>query len=180
MFNRLRKFWAAVVKRLFATPTTHDVRLWSIASISWCLLLIAVRTWLGLIGMTPALTEATSANSASPRCDLAAIIPLAVIATAVVGAPCSRRPGQLIEAMLPSDVDLLSDLDGIIYLNPKIANGALDLRMPKQQLHSAKIAGSMVDQHRFSSAQRVRAELCRIKSDTPYPLLDQPSILASG
>ncbi len=65
MFNRLRKFGAAVVKRLFATPTTHDVRLWSIASISWRLLLIAVRTWLGLIGMTPALTDATSANSAN-------------------------------------------------------------------------------------------------------------------
>ena len=73
--------------------------------------------------------------------------------------------------MLISDVDLLSDLDRIIDLDPKAANSALDLRMSEQQLHSAKVAGSTVDQHRLGSAQRMRAELRWVEADTGYPVL---------
>jgi hypothetical protein len=33
--------------------------------------------------------------------------------------------------MLPSDVDFLGNLDSIIYFDAEVANGALDLGMPK-------------------------------------------------
>lgn len=46
--------------------------------------------------------------------------------------------------MLPSESDLLSDLDGIVDLDPKVAHCALDLRMSKQELDGEKSAGSSV------------------------------------
>lgn len=60
----------------------------------------------------------------------------------------------------------------------KIANGALDFRVPKQELDRAKIARAPVDQHRLRTSQRVRSELRRIKSDTGNPLVDEPSVLS--
>jgi len=42
------------------------------------------------------------------------------------------RPQPLKGEMLASNVDLLSDLDRIVDLDPKIANSALDLRMSEQ------------------------------------------------
>lgn len=54
-------------------------------------------------------------------------VPIAAIAAFEVGAPCARRLGLLIESMLPSDIDLLSDLDRIVDLYPKVAHSALDL-----------------------------------------------------
>ncbi len=38
---------------------------------------------------------------------------------------------------IASDVDLFSNLDGIIDLDPEVANSALDLGMPEQELDSA-------------------------------------------
>ncbi len=46
-----------------------------------------------------------------------------------------------------SDIDLLRDLDGIIDIDTEISNGALDLRMSKQELDSSKVPGSPADQH---------------------------------
>jgi hypothetical protein len=55
----------------------------------------------------------------------------------VGGATCSAR--------LASHVDLLGYGHGIINLDTKIANRALDLRMAKQQLNSPQIAGTAID-----------------------------------
>jgi hypothetical protein len=38
-----------------------------------------------------------------------------------------------------SDLRLLSDLEGIIDLDPKILHGAFELSMPKKQLNCSKI-----------------------------------------
>lgn len=42
---------------------------------------------------------------------------------------------------------LLSDLDDLIDLNPKVPNDALDLGMSKQKLDGAEIASAALDQH---------------------------------
>jgi hypothetical protein len=64
-----------------------------------------------------------------------------------------------------SDIDLLRDLDCIIDLNTEVTDGALDLRMSKQQLDCTQVAGAPVDQHGLCASQRVGAKLCWIE---PY------------
>jgi hypothetical protein len=44
-----------------------------------------------------------------------------------------------------SDLDFFSDLNGIINLDAKVANGALDLCVAQQQLDCTQIARSPVD-----------------------------------
>lgn len=56
----------------------------------------------------------------------------------------------------------------------------LDLRMTQWQLNSAKDPGSAADRHRFSSAQRVCAELRWVDTDTGHPRPYEPGVLASG
>lgn len=67
--------------------------------------------------------------------------------------PDVRRPGPLAEQNRLSDVYLLRDLDGIVDFDAQIAHGALDLRMPKQELNGAQIAGAAVDQDRLRAPQ---------------------------
>jgi hypothetical protein len=47
------------------------------------------------------------------------------------------------------------DLDGLINLEAKISNRALDFRMAQWQLHGPQLVGSPVDQRRLGSAQRM-------------------------
>jgi hypothetical protein len=39
------------------------------------------------------------------------------------------------QSQLYSELDLLRDAEGVIHLDPEIANHALQLRMAEQQLH---------------------------------------------
>ena len=64
-----------------------------------------------------------------------------------------------------SDLDLFGNGQRVINLDPEIADGAFDLRVTQQQLDSPQIAGFAIDQRRFRSAQRMRAEQCGIKPD---------------
>ena len=61
-----------------------------------------------------------------------------------------------------SDVDLLGNGKGVIHLDAKVANRALDLAVPKKQLHSSQIARAAVDQRRLGSAKRMGAEDTRV------------------
>jgi hypothetical protein len=63
---------------------------------------------------------------------------------------------------LISDVDLLSDRQGIIHLDAKVANRALDLSVPEEQLDGSQITGAAVDQRRLGSAKRMGAEDMRV------------------
>jgi hypothetical protein len=62
--------------------------------------------------------------------------------------------GQSIPA-LPrrSNLDLLCNRDGIVYLYAKVPHGTLDLGMTEQQLDSAQIACPPVNQRRFRATQ---------------------------
>jgi hypothetical protein len=64
-----------------------------------------------------------------------------------------------------SDLDFFTDLNGIVNLDAKVANGALDLCVAQQQLDCTQIARSAVDQCGFRPPQRVRAELERVETD---------------
>lgn len=44
-----------------------------------------------------------------------------------------------------SNVNLLGNRKSVIYLDAKIANGTLDLGVPKQQLDRSQIAGTTID-----------------------------------
>ncbi len=64
-----------------------------------------------------------------------------------------------------SDFDLLSNRQRVVHLDPEIADGALNLRVTQEQLHGSQIAGLAIDQRRFRSAKRMRAEQRGIKPD---------------
>ena len=51
-----------------------------------------------------------------------------------------------------SDVDLLRDCQGIVDLDPQIADRAFQLGMPEQKLDRAKISGTPIDQGDLGSA----------------------------
>jgi hypothetical protein len=70
------------------------------------------------------------------------------------GRACRLCPGI-------SDVNLLGYGQRVVDLNPKVADGALDLRMAEEQLHG----GRAVDQRRLSAPQRVYAVEAQIKPD---------------
>lgn len=82
------------------------------------------------------------------------------------------------EVVLPSDIDLLGDLDCVIDLDAEVANRALDLGMSKQELDRAQIASAAVDQNRLRPSQRVGAELCRIEPNAGHPILNEPGVLS--
>lgn len=54
---------------------------------------------------------------------------------------------------LPSDIDLLRDLDGIVDLDAEITDSAFDLRVTEQELHGSKVTRPPVDQHGFGTSQ---------------------------
>ena len=62
----------------------------------------------------------------------------------------------------------------ILYVDAKIADRALDLRVAEQDLHSAEIACSLVDDGRFRPAERVGPVILRAQPDPGHPLIDQP------
>jgi len=78
-----------------------------------------------------------------------------------------------------SDVGLLSNLDGIIHFYAEVAHGALDLGVPKQELHRAQVSSPAINQHRLRAPQRVGTELGRIESDAGDPLMDKARVLPS-
>jgi hypothetical protein len=60
---------------------------------------------------------------------------------------------------------------------PEITHGALQLRVPKQQLHCSQIAGLLVNLCRLRSAQRMCAVCRAIEPGAVRPSMDDASIL---
>jgi hypothetical protein len=55
------------------------------------------------------------------------------------------------------------------YLNAKMSDSTLDLRVPKKELHGSQVAGSAVDQGRLGPAKGMRSEQVRVQSDVGDP-----------
>jgi hypothetical protein len=57
-----------------------------------------------------------------------------------------------------SDVNLLRYCDGVVDLYAEVSDGALDLRVPQQELHRPQIACAPIDQGRFRASERMCPE----------------------
>jgi hypothetical protein len=77
-----------------------------------------------------------------------------------------------------SDLSLLCNLKGIIYLDPKIPYGAFKLSMPKKQLNCSKIFRSPVDESGFCSSHRMCLVSRRIQADRFHPPGNDACVLA--
>ena len=67
----------------------------------------------------------------------------------------SRRRTARRRSPPTSDVDTLSDAQGVLEFHAEIAHGAVDLRVTEQKLHGPKVPGLPVDQRRLGPAQGV-------------------------
>jgi hypothetical protein len=52
----------------------------------------------------------------------------------------------------PSEIDLFGDGQCVVDLNPEVSNGALQLRVPQQELNRAKISSPPIDHGRLRPA----------------------------
>ena len=68
-------------------------------------------------------------------------------------------------------------LQGVFDVDTEISNGALDLRMTKQDLDGSQIARCLVNDRGFGAPERMRSVFLRLKADASDPFVDQPSIL---
>ena len=98
--------------------------------------------------------------------------------TAAAGPPpegcTARRVGLACQAACDakrSDLCLLGDLQGVIHLDAKVPHRRLKFAVAKQQLHGAQVLRASIDQRRLGSPHRVRAVVCRIKTEFLDPVL---------
>jgi hypothetical protein len=76
-----------------------------------------------------------------------------------------------------SDLGALRQRESIVYVDAKIANGVLDFGMAEQYLHSAQIAGGLVNDRRFRVPNGMSSILLTTQADAADPLIDQPRVL---
>ena len=88
------------------------------------------------------------------------------------GRACPLCPGT-------SDVHLLGDSEGIVHLDSKVANGALDLSMAQQELDGSQVAGSSVDEGSFRPSQRVGAVEGGVQANSGDLAGGEPGVLPS-
>ena len=72
-----------------------------------------------------------------------------------------------------SDVNLLGYGERVVYLNAEIADRALDLGVPEQQLDCAEIARSAIDQRYLRSPQRMSSIKGGVEADHGDPSGDE-------
>lgn len=79
-----------------------------------------------------------------------------------------------------SDLGLFSHLKSIVYLDPKIPDGALQLSVAQQQLYGPEILRSAVDERHLGSSHCVGTVYSGIEPDGSYPGFDDTSVLRCG
>ena len=70
-----------------------------------------------------------------------------------------------------------SDCERILDVDTEVPNGALDFRVPEQDLHGTQIARLLVDDGGLGSSQRMSPIVLRPQSDPGHPLINKSSIL---
>jgi hypothetical protein len=68
----------------------------------------------------------------------------------------------------------------VIDLDAQVPDGALQLRVPKQQLHGAQVAGLSIDLCCLGSPHRVGAVVGRIKPNAFYSAVHDAYVLTGG
>lgn len=81
------------------------------------------------------------------------------------------------EIALSSELDLLRNLQSVIYLNTEISHGALQFGMSEQYLNGPQIPGLAIDLRRFGSPQRMGTIQHVIETGAFRPTMHDPRIL---
>ena len=76
-----------------------------------------------------------------------------------------------------SDLGLLRHLKCVVHFDFEVANGTLDLRVAKKQLHCAKIVRPPIDQRRLRSAHAVGSVGVFVESHFGDPAMHNPGVL---
>jgi hypothetical protein len=94
--------------------------------------------------------------------------------TVPVSANSDRRSGNSVLL----NIGLLNNFQRIIDLDPKVADGALQIRMSQQQLDGPEIPSPAIYQNGFGAPERVCTLFRWVQTDFSYPASDNPCILA--
>jgi hypothetical protein len=78
---------------------------------------------------------------------------------------------------VPSNFRLFREFQGILDLYAKVPHRALQLGVPKKQLHGTNVLGATVDQGRFGTAHCVSAIGCWIETDFLNPGIQYARVL---
>jgi hypothetical protein len=76
-----------------------------------------------------------------------------------------------------SDVGVLGERKCVFNVDTQVSDRVLDLRVTKQNLHSAQVSSRLVNHRGLGPAQRVRSILGAAKADGGDPLVDQAGVL---
>jgi len=79
--------------------------------------------------------------------------------------------------MTQSDFCLPRELQGILDLDAEVQDGAFQLGVSQQQLHSPDVLGASVDPGRFGATYWVGAKGCRIETDFLDPRIRNTCVL---
>jgi hypothetical protein len=82
----------------------------------------------------------------------------------------------------PLHLDLrpFCDLQGVVQLNSQISDGALKLRVTKEQLHGSDVLCRSIDEARFGAPQRVRPIRLGLQPSGRGPTVHDSRILPGG
>ena len=72
---------------------------------------------------------------------------------------------------------LLSHLERVIYLDTQVANSALKLCVPEQQLHGSQVLCSPINQGGLCPPKRMRSVTNPIQSDLADPGVNDSGVL---
>ncbi len=88
------------------------------------------------------------------------------------------------------DVDIeeprLSDLSafrqgkGVLYIDAKVPDRALDLRVPEQDLNGPEVPSLLVNDGRLGPPERVRPVILPMQPNARHPLVHEPGVLPSA
>jgi hypothetical protein len=76
-----------------------------------------------------------------------------------------------------SEIDLLSDRESVVDLNPEIPDCAFNPRVTKQGLNNAQVPCAAVEQRSLGATERVCSKQPWIQANAAYPTRDQARIL---
>lgn len=67
---------------------------------------------------------------------------------------------------------MLRQFQRILYVDPQVLDGVLDLGVSEQDLDCTQVARSLLDHRSFCASQRLRAVVFPMKPDRGDPLID--------
>jgi hypothetical protein len=79
-----------------------------------------------------------------------------------------------------SDLGVLGKRKCVFHVDPKVADGIIDLAMAEEDLDSTKVASRPIDDRRLGTPKRVGAILTSYQTHSRYLFIHEASILAGA